>query len=93
MAKTDSTDLRVSLIFNEIAELAADADSLASTSDTTDDLHATYALACRLQSAIQRIGWLADEGTRAVGSDMIVRGAAENWMLPTNYPTQGEATE
>lgn len=83
MAKTDSTNSRAAVLFEEIAGLADSADKLMYSAEC-DDLDACYKLAHQLRDTLCRVGWLADKGSEDTGGS-VIRWGAEAWMLPPAY--------
>ncbi|CAM5183842.1 hypothetical protein CDEF62S_02766 [Castellaniella defragrans] len=83
MAKTNSTNSTVAVLFEEIAALADNADRMAYAADV-DDVESCYELAHKLREALCRIGFIADQGARDLGARE-VRGDAVRWLLPPAY--------
>ncbi|VCU71915.1 hypothetical protein PIGHUM_04006 [Pigmentiphaga humi] len=79
-------------IFDELAQTAQAADTLCAYTCNDGDTEAWAAEASYLRSAICKVGWLADLGTKKLGG-VGVRGDAEEWMLPPAYHRALEAQE
>lgn len=84
----DSVALQAaSMMFNEIASLAADAD--AECYEAHGDLCAGAELDAdavsrelgKLRDIICRLGWMADHASSQIASSSVVRGDASEWLL------------
>lgn len=97
MAKTIIAEQLVKQLQHLLSEISQNADAIAHLAcecvEAGDDLESVNRLLVATRSIANQIGWAADLGGGKLGSVLVCKSGAEDWMMPPAYHNAVKAVE
>lgn len=95
MAKKIIAEPLVKQLHYLLSEISQNADAIAhlvcECVEAGDDLESVNKLLFAARSIANQIGWAADLGGGKLGSVLVFKGGAEDWMMPPAYHYEASA--